>query len=86
MLRCSCVSLFSFLPLLIINRRPNAENPPPFPTHYPGDLEGDEEKITEVYHADVHRPSDPTVVYLEDDSPKREIRTGAKLAKVRTKK
>lgn len=61
------------------------ENPPPFPTHFASEQrDGDQE--LEVFHHKLHRPSDPTIVFQEDESEKQVKRTGAKLAKVRAKK
>ena len=80
------IFLFFSPVILIVYRRPKAENPPPFPTHYPEDLKEDEMNLKQAYDPNIHQPSDPTIVYQESDSVKKEIRTGAKLAKVRTKK
>ena len=38
-----------------------------------------------VYSAEIHQFDAPTIVFKEDPSEKKVIRTGAKLAKVRTK-
>ena len=43
-------------------------------------------KSNNVFGKDMHLYSDPTIVFKEDESEKKTIRTGAKLAKVRTKK
>ena len=68
-----------------ISRRPTMDNPPPFPTHFASE-QRDEDQETEVYNNKLHRPSDPTIVFEDDESEKKVKRTGAKLAKVRVKK
>ena len=81
---CCCLShphdLFA---LRLHCRRPTLENPPPFPTHFAGE---DESQELDVFLDKIHRPSDPTIVFQEDESTKKVQRTGAKLAKVRVKK
>lgn len=70
--------------LISISRRPTVENPPPFPTHFPG--AGDDAELSDVFYKTLHRPSDPTIIFQDDESETKTKRTGAKLAKVRTKK
>lgn len=72
----------------IFGKRPSEANPPPFPTNFPkmvgsGEKE-DEERI--VYHESLHPLDSPTIMFKEDPKDvKAEKRTGAKLAKIRTK-
>ena len=83
------------------HRRHLAVNPPPFPTFFPGDQaadqaadqagdQQDEDKIGQqvhvMYDKEIHQFSHPTIVFQEDESEKKVVRTGAKLAKVRSKK
>lgn len=87
--------------LCFLHRRHKAENPPPFPTYLPhlelaeteeaakeaGEEERKTEQVDVVIDPAIHNFSDPTIVFVDDESDKKPaIRTGAKLAKVRTKK
>ncbi|KAI1285457.1 39S ribosomal protein L3, mitochondrial [Halotydeus destructor] len=67
----------------IFEKRHTADNPPLFPTHYADDSKGKE--AVEAYDKDVHRFDENTVVFVETEAEKKVTRTGAKLAKVRTK-
>lgn len=67
-----------------LRRRHTADNPPPFPTYFP---EQDPEiQLTDAYDKEIHHYADPTITFVETEDEKKVIRTGAKLAKVRTKK
>lgn len=71
----------------IFGKRPSEANPPPFPTNFSrmkGIVEGEQEPI--VYHGSIHPLDSPTIMFKEDPKDvKVEKRTGAKLAKIRTK-
>ena len=73
----------------IFGKRPSEANPPPFPTNFSkmkGIEEGDEGSEPIVYHESIHPLDNPTIVFKEDPKDaKVEKRTGAKLAKIRTK-
>ena len=57
---------------------------PPFPTFFP---EEEKEPLAEdIYHPNVHPMDEKTIVFVETEEEKKAVRTGAKLAKVRTKK
>ena len=79
------LSLSLFLSLFLWSRRPSAKNPPPFPTYYPEE-DGADALPKEAYVEDIHQPSESTIIFTQDDATKKEVRTGAKLAKVRAKK
>ena len=84
----------------IMGKRHTERNPPPFPTFYEGVdevkelTEGQDDSTTTglvtkpdcIYHKDLHQFHSPTIVFADDEADKKTIRTGAKLAKVRTKK
>ena len=69
---------------VFVRRRHTAENPPPFPTYFETDADK-QQQVTEAFHDSIHHFEDPNITFVETEAEKRVVRTGAKLAKVRTK-
>ena len=77
-------TLTSFRLLFLFYRRHTAENPPPFPTYFETDADK-QQQVAEAYHKSIHHFEDPHITFVETEADKKVVRTGAKLAKVRTK-